>query len=292
MKLTLPNGVRIGSINDDYTGITAIVFDNGCVCGCDVRGGAPGTRETALLGSEKSNEHVDAIALCGGSAYGLSGATGVMRALKEEGKGFKVLDKIVPIVPAAVIFDLIYNDYHYPDEDMGYRAVKEASREAESGKIGAGKGATVGKILGKEACSPSGLGIGRVEVGGAEVIAVVVVNAFGDVRKDGKIVAGAKMGDKFIDTLDLIKNFSPDMMGANTTIGCIITDAKLTKLEANKLASIGHNGLARTICPVHTDLDGDTLFCASVGDKKVDLIRLQVACVEAVEAAILDAVKL
>ena len=124
MKIKLPYGVRIGNVNDDYTGVTAIVFDNGCVCGCDVRGGAPGTRETALLGSEKANEHVDAVALCGGSAYGLISSCGVMRALAEEGKGVKVMDKIVPIVPAAVIYDLNHKEYHYPSEEMGYKAVK------------------------------------------------------------------------------------------------------------------------------------------------------------------------
>ena len=292
MKIKLPQGVRMGNINDDFTGVTAIIFDQGAICGCDVRGGAPGTRETALLDSHKANEHVDAVVLCGGSAYGLLSTCGVMRALKEQGKGVSVLDKIVPIVCGAVIYDLNDKEYHFPTEEMGYAAAVNASDVAQSGKIGAGKGATVGKILGFANCSQSGLGVGKVTVDGAEVIAIMVVNAFGDVRRDGKILSGARLGDGFADTLQLLGGNVPDGMGANTTIGCIITDVKLTKVQANKLASIAHNGLARTVCPVHTDLDGDTVFCASVGEKQVDLIKLQVACVAAVEAAVLDAVQL
>ncbi len=288
----LIKGVKIGNVNDDFTGVTVIVFEDGCVCGCDVRGGAPGTRETALLGSDKANEHVDAIALCGGSAYGLAAACGVMNALKEKGKGVKVLDKIVPIVPSAVIYDLNDREYHFPSEKMGYDAVQKATDMWERGKVGAGKGATVGKILGIDHCSRSGLGIGRAVVDGAEVVAIMVVNAFGDVRKDGKIIAGAKYNDAFVDTLELLGSIRSDAKGANTTIGCVITDAKLTKVQTNKLASVSHNGLAKTIFPVHTDLDGDTIFCASVGDKNVDMIKLQVACVKAVEAAVWDAVTL
>ncbi|MBR2968152.1 MAG: P1 family peptidase [Clostridia bacterium] len=292
MKINLPNGVRIGNVNDDYTGITAIVFDNGCVCGCDVRGGAPGTRETALLASDKANEHVDAVALCGGSAYGLLSACGVMRALSQLGKGVAVLDKIVPIVPAAVIYDLNDKQYHYPTEQMGFDAVTNAESMLEGGKVGAGKGATVGKILGFNHCSPSGLGVSRVEIDGVEIVAVMVVNAFGDVRKDGKIIAGAKMNENFVDTQQLICSVSPNGYGANTTIGCVITTAKLTKTQANRLATIAHNGLAKTIYPVHTDLDGDTIFCASCGERTVDFIKLQVACVKAVEQTVWDAVSL
>lgn len=289
--MNLIEGVKIGNVDDGKTGVTAIVFTNGCVCGCDVRGGAPGTRETALLSSDKSNEHVDCVMLCGGSAFGLAASTGAMKALFEMGKGVAVADMVVPIVPAAVIFDL-KDELDFPTEEMGYEAVRCASSEVESGKVGAGRGATVGKILGYEHCSPSGLGLAKVEASGATVIAVVVVNAFGDVRNNGKIVAGAKGKDGFLDTVEFLSSANPAMKGANTTIGCIITDAKLSKVQANKLASIGHNGLARAISPVHTEFDGDTLFCASVGQKEVDMLALEVACVSAVEAAIIDAVKL
>lgn len=288
MEIKLPDGVKIGNVNDEYTGVTAIVFDKGCVCGCDVRGGAPGTRETALLSAEKANERVDAVLLCGGSAYGLEAACGAMKALYEEGKGVRVLDKIVPIVPAAVIYDL-NRGYHYPDAQMGYRAIKEAKSKVVGGKIGAGKGATVGKILGIEHCSESGLGIYKTTIDGVELVAVVVVNALGDVVKDGKIIAGAQINGKFIGTESLIDG-SVDYRGANTTIGCIITDAKLSKLQANKLASLAHNGLARTIYPVHTDFDGDALFCVSTGEKQVDFVKLQVLAVKAVEQAIFKAV--
>lgn len=289
--MNLIDGVKIGNVDDGRTGVTAIVFDNGSVCGCDVRGGAPGTRETALLGNDKANEHVDCIMLCGGSAFGLAATVGAMRALLEAGKGVKVLDKVVPIVPAAVIFDL-NGELDYPDEEMGYRAVRSAESVVTGGKVGAGRGATVGKILGYEHCSPSGLGLARVKVGDATVIAVVVVNAFGDVIKDGKIVAGARDENGFLNTASCISSACPSLKGANTTIGCIITDAKLNKIQANKLASLGHNGLAKTISPVHTEFDGDTLFCASVGDKEVDFLCLEVACVSAVEAAVLNAVTL
>ncbi|MBR2970416.1 MAG: P1 family peptidase [Clostridia bacterium] len=290
MEIKLPHGVRIGNVNDDFTGVTAIVFDDGAICGCDVRGGAPGTRETALLGSDKANEHVDAVMLCGGSAYGLAATCGAMEALLAAGKGVRVSDKIVPIVPAAVIYDLNDKEYHYPTSEMGREAVIAAAQTVKGGKVGAGKGATVGKILGHANCSKSGLGVAEVTVDGAKVVAVVVVNAFGDVRKDGKIIAGARMGDTFIDTNMAIAMADLNAKNANTTIGCIITDARLTKVQANRLAAIAHNGLAKTIYPVHTEFDGDTLFCASVGDKDVMQIKLQVACVEAVERAVWDAV--
>ncbi len=290
--MKLIKGVKIGNVNDGFTGVTVITFEDGCVCGCDVRGGAPGTRETALLASDKANEHVDAIALCGGSAYGLIAACGAMNALKEQGKGVRVMDKIVPIVPSAVIYDLNDAEYHFPTEDMGYRAVIMATDEFNGGRIGVGKGATVGKILGIKNCSLSGVGIAVAKADDAEVIAIMAVNAFGDVRKNGKIIAGAKCGEEFVDTLELLNHEVPNVAGANTTIGCVITDAKLTKVQANKLASVSHNGLAQTIFPVHTDLDGDTIFCASVGDKSVDMIKLQVACVNAVKNAIWNAVTL
>lgn len=290
MEIKLPKGVKMGNVDDDVTGVTAIVFDDGCICGCDVRGGAPGTRETALLGSDKANEHVDCVMLCGGSAFGLAAASGAMRALYEQGKGVKVLDKVVPIVPAAVIYDL-KGELRYPTEEMGYRAVLSAKEVACSGHVGAGTGATVGKVLGAENCSSSGLGIAEVKAGDVTVFAAVVVNAFGDVRKDGKIIAGAKVKGGYADTLQLISMADPSFRNANTTIGCIVTDAELSKVQVNRLASIAHNGLAKTIFPVHTEMDGDTLFCASLGKKKADMLSLEVACVAAVEAAVFDAVK-
>lgn len=289
--MKLIDGVKIGNIDDGRTGVTAIVFDRGSVCGCDVRGGAPGTRETALLASDKANDRVDCVMLCGGSAFGLAATVGAMKALLEEGKGVKVLDKVVPIVPAAVIFDL-NGELDFPDAEMGYRAVRSASSEVKGGKVGAGTGATVGKLFGYEHCSPSGLGLASVKVGSVTVFAAVVVNAFGDVVSGGKIIAGTRGKGGFVNTASCIASADPSLKGANTTIGCIVTDAKLNKVQANKLASIGHNGLARTISPVHTEFDGDTLFCASVGDKEVDFLSLEVACVSAVEAAIIDAVTL
>ncbi len=289
--MELIDGVKIGNVDNGRTGVTAIVFENGCVCGCDVRGGAPGTRETALLSNDKANEHVDCVMLCGGSAFGLEATVGAMKALLVLNKGVKVADKVVPIVPAAVIFDLS-GELSYPTSEMGYEAVMNAKSEVFSGKVGAGKGASVGKLLGFEHCSPSGLGIAKVKVGEISVIAAVVVNAFGDVIKNGRIIAGARGKDGFIDTANALSFADPAFKDANTTIGCIITDAKLSKVQANKLASIGHNGLAKAISPVHTEFDGDTLFCASAGDKEMDMLALEVACVSAVEQAIYNAVTL
>lgn len=292
MKIELPEGIKIGNCDNGESGVT-VVLCGGAVCGCDVRGGAPGTRETALLGNDKANERVDAVCLCGGSAYGLNACHGVMEYLREKGEGFVVGDKVVPIVCGAVIYDLLGKGYNYPDCNIGYEAAKNAVNFVRGGKVGCGKGATVGKALGIDRCCKSGLGVSCVKVGGATVTAVIAVNAYGDVMDGDKIIAGAKNEDgSFVDTLSLlIAGGAKSADGSNTTIGCIITDARLTKAKANRLASIGHDGLAKTISPVHTDYDGDTLFCVSKGDKVVDFTALEAACVVAVQKAVIDAVK-
>lgn len=293
MKIKLPDGIKIGNADNGITGVT-VVLCGGAVCGCDVRGGAPGTRETALLSNDKANERVDAVCLCGGSAYGLNACHGVMEYLRDRGEGFAVGDKVVPIVSGAVIYDLLGKGYDYPDRDMGYRAAKNAVDYVCGGLIGCGTGATVGKALGIENCCKSGLGVAKVNVGEATVVAVIVLNAYGDVIDNGKIIAGAKKPDgTYADAVSLlIGGAAKSGEAGNTTIGCIITDAKLTKAKANRLATVAHDGLAKTICPVHTDYDGDTLFCISKGDKQVDFTALEAACVVAVSNAVLDAVKL
>ena len=291
----LPEGVKIGNADNGVTGVTVLLCDKGYVCGCDVRGGAPGTRETDLLKSEKAMERVDAVVLSGGSAYGLESACGVMDFLREKGMGYKMGDKVVPIVPAAVIYDLNGAGYVFPDKAMGRLACENAVSELKSGRFGAGTGATVGKIRGVENADKSGLGAATVKVMGITVTAVIVVNAFGDVYEDGKIIAGARdRKGGFLDVAGTVLggNLMRLVMGTNTTIGCIVTDAKLSKLEANKLAKLGHNGLARSINPVHTDYDGDTLFALCTGKKKVlNFAMLGVAAVEAVSRAIVAAVK-
>ena len=297
MKVVIPKNVKIGSANDEYTGCTVMLFPKGATCGVDVRGGAPGTRETDLLKSEKSVQEVNAVVLSGGSAYGLAASVGVMEFCKDKKWGFKAAGgKIVPIVTEAVIFDLNDKDYHYPDAQMGYKACEAAMTEsALNGQEGVGKGATCGKIRGLKYASKTGLGIATIKVAGINVTAIVCVNALGDVYEDGKIIAGAKNADSsFFNTekwveeghlLDIVK-------GSNTTIGCIITDAKLTKTQCNNIASCAHDGYARAIKPVHTDYDGDTLFACSVGSKPVvNIMMLQTAAARAVELAIINAAK-
>jgi L-aminopeptidase/D-esterase-like protein len=297
MEKILPKGIKIGHANDDHTGVTVILCEEGATGGADVRGGAPGTHETDLIRSEKMMQKINAVTLCGGSAYGLGTIAGVMDCLKKQGIGYKVEGKVVPIVPGAVIFDLIDKEYHYPDFEMGYKAASNAVEDnVISGRIGAGRGATVGKIRGIKYADKGGLGIGTVKVQGIIVTALIVVNALGDIYDhDNKIIAGArdnKGGFLNIEKTILEGDFMRLIMGTNTTIGCIMTDARISKVEANKLASIGHNGLALSIRPVHTDYDGDTLFCLATGKKKVlNFMLLETAAVEAVRLAVEDAVK-
>ena len=296
MKVTIPSGFKIGHYNDDYSGVT-VILSKGAVAGCDCRGGGPGTRETDLLRPEKAMQKINAVVLTGGSAYGLASTVGVMDYLKQNGIGYKVGNKIVPIVTGAVIYDLNQNEYHTPTAEYGFKACENAGKTLEFGNIGVGKGATVGKIRGLKYASKSGVGAATVKVAGITVTAVVAVNALGDVvDENGKIIAGAKgKNGEFIDTEKCLADgeFLKLLLGTNTTIGCILTDAKLDKVGANKLASIAHNGLARTIRPVHTDYDGDTLFVMS-SDKKpvVNFAVLESAAVKATMQAVISAVTL
>ena len=295
-EVRLPGCIKIGHADNGHNGVTAILCPKGCMGGVDVRGGGPGTRETDLLRPEKAAESVNAIVLTGGSAYGLESACGVMKWLAERGCGFKVSGKVVPIVPAAVIFDLNEKELHYPDIALGYEACERAlSEKPVFGNVGVGKGATVGKLRGMKYCCKSGIGAATEKIVGAYVTAVVAVNALGDVfdPEKGEIVAGCKNADgsfAFAEKKLLDGEYFKFLMG-NTTIGCVITNAKLNKVQTNKLASAAHNGLARTIYPVHTDYDGDTMFALSAGRMPVvNFALLQTAAVKAVERAVVNAV--
>ncbi len=294
-KILLPQGVAVGHADNSVTGCTAIVCEKGAVAGVDVRGGAPGTRETDLLHTDKAMQKIHAVVLSGGSAYGLEAACGVMHALREKGAGFAMGEKVVPIVCSAVLYDLNGPDYNYPDIAMGRAAEKNASAEnVPFGKIGAGTGATVGKIRGLEYASDGGIGAATVGTPDLFVTAIVAVNALGDVvdHRTGKIIAGAHdNAGGFLDTVGCVLsgNFARLLYG-NTTIGCILTNAKLDKVQANKLAAIGHNGLAQSIKPVHTDHDGDTLFALSAGEAQCEFTMLEVMAVEAVSQAVTGAV--
>lgn len=297
--ILIPDGIKVGHASNSVTGVSVILAEGGAVAGVDVRGNAPGTRETDCLRSDKVIEKANAIVLAGGSAYGLDACGGVMKYLSERGCGHGMGDKVVPIVAAAVLYDLNGPGYNFPDSAMGYEACAHASQtNFERGKVGAGTGATCGKIRGTEYCSQAGIGISTVGSSQLFVTAMVAVNAVGDVydHNTGKIIAGAHDNSgNFLGTRDCILtgNFARLMYGANTTIGCIMTNAQLTKVQANKLASVAHNGLAQSVKPVHTDYDGDTLFCLSCGSVIApDFTMLQVMAVESVSRAITDAVKL
>lgn len=294
-------GIKIGHCNTEHTGVTVIIADGGAVGGVDVRGGAPGTRETDLLASHNTVERINAVVLCGGSAFGLSAADGVMRYLHSQGAGFDTGAHKVPIVAGAVLYDLQPDKLRYPDSDMGFGAAECAVEDnQEWGSVGAGKGATVGKVLGPMGVSKGGIGFGTVKTANAEVSAVVAVNAFGHVydMTTGSIIAGAKMPDgtmldteQFLLTQDILALKSAAMKGGvNTTIGTVVTNAVLTKPQANKLATVAHNGLAMSIKPVHTTLDGDTLFVMGTCEVNEDFDVLCMAAAEAVRRAVINAV--
>ncbi len=296
MKVAIPSGFKIGHYDDDFTGVSVILAPDGAIGGVDCRGGAPGTRETDLLHNEKMMQKINAVVLSGGSAYGLASTVGVMEYLKEQGKGYRTMGKIIPIVCGAVLYDLNQKEYHYPTAEYGLNACKNAVKTLDFGNIGAGKGATVGKIRGLKNACKSGIGAATVKVLGVTVTAIVAVNAMGDVVDEtGKIIAGAKgRNGEFIDTEKCLASGDAMklLLGTNTTIGCVITDAKLSKVEANSIASISHNGLARAIRPVHTMYDGDTMFCMASGKRPVvNLAIIQSAAVEATRQAIVNAVR-
>ncbi len=302
-------GIEIGHAQDAdaLTGCSVILCRKGAVAGVDQRGGAPGTRETDLLDPVNMISKIHAVLLSGGSAFGLDAATGVMRYLEEQKIGFDVGVARVPIVPAAVLFDLSIGRADIrPDAEMGYKAAQSASAEnMDVGNIGAGMGASVGKILGMQNAMKAGLGTASIEIGGGVIVgAIVAVNAFGDVisPQTGAILAGvrsAKVGPLrigeeggFADTLHVMKTLTGRTVmkfatRSNTVIGVVATNVKLTKADATKVAQMAQDGLARTIRPAHTMLDGDTIFALSMGNKKADVSIIGAFAAEAMARAIL-----
>ncbi len=286
-------GIRVGQAQNEQalTGCTVILCEKGAVGGVDQRGGAPGTREVDALHPMHLVTKVHALVLAGGSAFGLEAATGVMRYLEEKGVGFDTRIAKVPIVPSAILFDLGIGDPKVrPDAAMGYQACQNASNEPPvEGNVGAGAGATVGKILGLGQCMKSGVGTASLEIGAGVVVgAMVAVNAFGDVvdPSNGQIIAGARSRDVgplhigapgyFADTLRVMQTLiGRTALGygsrGNTVIGVVATNAKLDKEQANKVAQMAHDGLARTIRPAHTMVDGDTIFAIATGERNADV---------------------
>ncbi len=269
-------GIEVGHFTDPRrpTGCSVVIAREGAVAGVDVRGAAPGTRETDLLAPGNLVEQVHAIMLAGGSAWGLEAATGAVRWLEEHGVGLDVGVGRLPLVPAAVLFDLHVGDMKVrPDAAAGYAACAAATREPPAeGNVGAGAGAVVGKMFGLQHAMKGGVGTASVTVAGVTVGALIACNAVGDVvdPDTGRPLAGARAADGLTlrDTRHALLRGEPPhplLAGSNTTIGVIATDARLTKVQAQRLAVAGHDGLARSINPVHTMSDGDTLFTLSTG---------------------------
>ncbi|WP_423457138.1 P1 family peptidase [Ottowia sp. VDI28] len=275
-SITDVRGIEVGHFTDTRrpTGCSVVIARTGAVGGVDVRGAAPGTRETDLLDPANLVNTVHAVLLSGGSAFGLDAAGGVMRWLDEQGIGLDVGVARVPIVPGAVLFDLNVGDSRIrPDAAAGYAACQAAvSTEPAQGSVGAGTGACIGKMFGMKYAMKGGIGSASVCVGGVTVGALIAVNALGDVMdmENGILLAGARTEDGHAlrhTNRALLAGEPPLAMlaGANTTIGVIATDATLTKAQAQRLAGAGHDGLARAIHPVHTMSDGDTLFALGTG---------------------------
>lgn len=298
-------GIKVGHFTDKRrpTGCTVILTEDGATAGVDVRGSSPGTRETDLLDPKNLVQQVHAIVLSGGSAFGLETATGVVKYLEERGIGYNVNVAKVPIVPAAILFDLGVGDPKIrPDANAGYEACKNASDKAPAeGNVGAGAGATVGKLFGLKRAMKGGLGTAAIKLpSGVTVGAIVAVNAVGDVfdPSDGKLLAGARTpdGKQRMGTMAAIlrgENPPPILGGTNTTLGVVATDAKLSKAECQKVAQMAHDGLARTINPAHTMFDGDTIFALATGkvEKAANVTLIGALAAEVMAQAIVRAVK-
>lgn len=293
-------GIKVGQVQqtEGLTGCSVIICEEGAVCGVDVRGSAPGTRETDLLDPINMIQKVHAVVLSGGSAFGLEATCGVSKYLEENGIGFDVGVAKVPIVTGAVLFDLGVGDPKCrPDIDMGYEACRVASyTKLEQGNFGAGCGATVGKIKGGDYCTKGGIGSYSIKLdNGLVVAALIAVNAFGDVYEEGKVIAGVLNDNKdgFLNTYDLMKQgvnkggFNID----NTTIGVVATNAKLDKAQCKKVSQMAHNGYAKTIFPIHTPHDGDTIFTLATGEVETDVTLLGSLATEVVEKSIINAIK-
>jgi L-aminopeptidase/D-esterase-like protein len=276
--ITDVQGVKVGHFTDPRkpTGCTVLIFEKGATAGVDVRGSAPGTRDTDLLNPVNTVQQVQAIVLSGGSAFGLDTSGGVMRYLEERGLGLHMGgDVVVPIAPAAILYDLEIGDPKIrPTAESGYKACQAAtSGKVEEGNVGAGAGATIGKMFGMNSAMKSGLGTASLRVGntGIVVAAIVAVNAVGDVLdpKTGKIVAGARKpdGSGFLDSMQQWREGRNVVLtpGANTTIGVVATNIAFDKSQTTKIAQMAQDGLARAINPVHTPYDGDTIFAVATG---------------------------
>ncbi len=272
--ITSVNGIKVGHATDKkgLTGCTVILCPPKTTGGCEIRGGAPGSRETALLASEKTVSEVHAVLFSGGSAFGLAAADGVMRYLEEAGIGYETPWGKVPIVPSSVVFDLYSGDPDArPNSEMGYQACTKASTRVDEGRVGAGTGTTIGKWAGLEYSMKGGIGTSSVSFGDILVGSLAVVNSIGDVvDENGKVIAGARDKKGFLADRYPFR-LPPHLQLQSTTLVCVATNAKLSKVETNILARRTHNALALSIRPSHTSMDGDTVIALSTGEVEVSV---------------------
>ena len=299
--LTDVPGILVGHVSDyeALTGCTVILCNDGAVAGVAIGGSATGTEELDLLSPLHVTPHIHAVCLAGGSAFGLEAASGVRRALENKGIGYPTGHAKVPLVTGAILYDLgIGRADVRPSREMGEAAVKIASSAAvQEGCVGAGTGATVGKVLGMKQAMKSGIGTWSASVGNAKVAALAAVNAWGDVvdPTTRKVIAGARTASDskdYANSSDVVRHGrGKSNLGSNTTLGVVATNVKLTKPQATKLAQIAQHGLVRAIAPVHTIYDGDTVFALSTGAESVDFNALCIAAAEVMSEAIVRAVR-
>jgi len=301
-SITDVKGLKVGHASNlkGYTGCTVILCEDGATCGIDIRGSASGTRQVDALGISHIVEHIHAILLSGGSSFGLDAATGVSRFLEEKGIGFDVGPTKIPIVPTAVIFDILFGDPKArPTQELGYEACMNAGDIVEEGSIGVGTGAAVGKIFELSRAMKGGVGTSSIVMpDGLVVASLVVVNAFGDIIDNvtGKIIAGARVAPdslEFANTVESIKKGAVKKQFGlvNTTLGVVATNAKFNKKEITKVAQMSQGGLIKTISPVHTTFDGDLVFALATGVCEADLNLVGVLGEFVIAEAIKRAVK-
>ena len=297
------DGVSIGNAQNDEakTGVSVIYFKNGAQAGCDISGGGPASRETPLTSSMTADNPLNAVVLSGGSAFGLAASDGVMRCLEEHGIGYETGFAKVPLVCQSCIFDLGYGKSDVrPDADMGYEACVRALEGCDDsmGNIGAGTGASVGKLLGMKQAMKSGLGVHAIQVGDLKIAAVVVVNAFGDIfdSLNAQKIAGLMDPERKVfwdleETFVKMVTTPQNLFKTNTTIGCVICNAKFDKAKLNKIASMTRNAYARCINPVGTMADGDSIYACSIGEVVSDVNVVGSLSAKVMEQAIKKAVE-
>ena len=303
ISITDIGGFRIGNAQDydAMTGVTALIFDKANTAGIDISGGGPAARESFLFTPLAYRQSITALLLSGGSAYGLSAATGAMQYLEEKGMGYRLTDMVIPIVPQSCIFDLSRKTKVRPDAKMGYAACVDAEKNSlpQSGNVGGGCGATVGKICGLKRAQKCGIGYYAVQVEELKIGAVVIVNALGDIFdfRNGKKIAGAMNEERtsFMDSEEALYAMQSKIQhkiteGTNTTIGAVITNAAFSQQEMCKIAAMSRSGLARSINPVGTSADGDTVYAVSCGSVKSDCNLVGTLASRVLSMAILDAV--